>query len=175
MSTLSIRKEYETLGVDTYYSDNADSYHNPHAGFALACLDNLWSDQFKSVLDFACGDGLISKHLKQKHSDLVIHGCDKFLHERYKKETGNSTFSYSFEDVANGIANLPEVDVIVFSYAIDLVEKSYLNTMLYYLSRISKNLIVIRPNSHIVEHFSWCSVKQVKHEKAKAVLYQTIN
>jgi hypothetical protein len=175
MTTLSIRKEYETLGVDTYYSDNADSYHNPHAVFALTCLDALWNQEFKSVLDFACGDGLVSKHLKNKYPDILVSGCDKFLHERYLHETGNLTFSYSFEDVANGLAQLPSVDVIVFSYAIDLVEKSYLNTMLYYLSTISKNLIVIRPNSHIVEHFSWKAKQQVKCEKAKAVLYTAVN
>ena len=36
--TLSIRKEYEALGVDTYYSDHAETYHNPQAIFALNCV-----------------------------------------------------------------------------------------------------------------------------------------
>lgn len=84
--TLSIRKEYETLGVDTYYSDHAETYHNPHAVFALTCLDQLWNPAFKNVLDLACGDGLVSKHLaKTKQVNSVV-GCDKFLFSVIKEK-----------------------------------------------------------------------------------------
>lgn len=169
--TLSIRKEYETLGVDTYYSDHAETYHNPHAAFALNCLDQLWEKDFKSVLDFACGDGLISKHLAKTQSVDSVVGCDKFLFSRYIKETHNECFQYSFEDIANGNFEMPKVDVIVFSYAIDLVESSYLNTMLYGLSTVAENLIVIRPNNHVVEHFAWTLSNSVKVEKSRGMLY----
>lgn len=169
--TLSIRKEYETLGVDTYYSDHAETYHNPHAVFALNCLDQLWKKDFKSVLDFACGDGLVSKHLAKTQCVDGIVGCDKFMFSRYIKETHNECFQYSFEDISNGAFELPKVDVIVFSYAIDLVGSSYLNTMLYGLSTVSDNLIVIRPNNHVVDHFAWSLHKTVKTEKSRGMLY----
>lgn len=169
--TLSIRKEYETLGVDNYYSDHAETYHNPHASFALTCLDQLWKPSFKSVLDFACGDGLVSKHLaKTKQVNSVV-GCDKFLFSRYQRETHNQCFAYSFEDIANGNFEMPKVDVIVLSYAIDLVEASYLSTMLYGLSTIADNLIIIRPNNHVVEHFAWQLEQSVKVEKSRGMLY----
>lgn len=169
--TLSIRKEYETLGVDTYYSDNAETYHNPHANFALNCLDRLWKKDFISVLDFACGDGLVSKHLAKNKAVRSVVGCDKFLFSRYQRETRNECFQYSFEDVALGLFELPKVDVVVFSYAIDIVEQSYLNNLLYSLSTIADNMIVIRPNNHVVEHFSWSVSESVKVEKSRGILY----
>lgn len=66
---------------------------------------------------------------------------------------------------------MPKVDVIVLSYAIDLVESSYLSTMLYGLSTIADHLIVIRPNNHVVEHFAWQLSKTVKVEKSRGMLY----
>lgn len=173
--SLSIRKEYETLGVDNYYTDNSETYHNPHAIFALNCLEQLWSEQFKNVLDFACGDGLASKYLRKNHNIDNIIGCDKFMYSRYERETKNTCFQFSFEDIANGNFELPKVDVIVFSYAIDLVKTSYLNNMLYNLSNISESLIVIRPNNHIVEHFSWKLEQTVKVEKSRGMLYKKAN
>lgn len=123
------------------------------------------------MLDFACGDGLVSKHLaKTKSVDSII-GCDKFLFSRYINETDNSCFQYSLEEIANGYFELPNVDVIVFSYAIDIVESTYLNTMLYGLSTVTNNLIIIRPNNHIVEHFSWLLDKSVKVKKSRGMLY----
>lgn len=170
--TLSIRKEYDALGVDTYYSDHAETYHNPHAVFALNCLDQLWNDEFNTVLDFACGDGLVSKYLTQTKNIQSIVGCDKFMFERYERETHHQCFQYSFEDIANGQFEMPKVDVIVFSYAIDLVESSYLNTLLYGLSTVADNLIVIRPNNHVVEHFAWALDNVVKVEKSRGMLYR---
>lgn len=170
--TLSIRKEYEKLGVDTYYSDHAETYHNPHASFALSCLDQLWKAEFKTVLDFACGDGLVSKHLAKTQKSTKVMGCDKFLFFRYQRETLNKCFQFSFEDIANGHFQMPHVDVIVFSYAIDLVEHSYLNNLLYGLSTIADNLIVIRPNNHSIDHFAWTVEKSVKVEKSRGVLYK---
>lgn len=166
----AIRNEYQNIGVDTYYIQNADSYENPHSNFALNCLNALWKDEFINVLDFASGDGLISKHLA-KNKFCTIVGCDKFLHERYARETGNKSFNYSFEDVANGYAEFPKFDVIVFSYAIDIVEKSYLNNLLYGLSVFSKYLIVIRPNNHSIDNFAWKEEKSVKFGKARGIIY----
>lgn len=172
--SLSIRKEYETLGVDNYYIENAESYHNPHAIFALQCIEKLWTESFKNVLDFACGDGLASKYLrKNKNVDSII-GCDKFMFSRYERETKNQCFRFSFEDIANGNFELPKVDVIVFSYAIDLVKASYLNNLLYNLSNVSDNLIVVRPNNHTVEHFSWKLEQFVKVEKSRGMLYKKL-
>ncbi len=168
--SLSVRNEYQSVGVDNYYIQNSETYENPHSKFALDCLDALWRDEFINVLDFACGDGLVSKHLAKTKSCNVF-GCDKFLYERYSRETGNTAFSYSFEDVANGLANFPEFDVIVFSYAIDIVEKSYLSNLLYMLSLFTKHLIVIRPNNHIIDHFSWKPEKVVKSFKSRGIIY----
>lgn len=172
--TLSIRKEYDAFGVDTYYSNHAETYHNPHALFALKCIESLWLDDFKTVLDFACGDGLVSKYLSKAKNIQSVVGCDKFMFERYERETHNQCFQYSFEDIANGKFELPKVDVIVFSYAIDLVESSYLNTLLYGLSTVADNLIIIRPNGHVVDHFAWKLENSVKVEKSRGMLYQKI-
>lgn len=172
--TTAIRNEYTQMGVGNYYLQNADTYENPHSNFAINCLNQLWNPAFSTVLDLACGDGLISKHLKNSQFKGTIVGCDKYLSARYMKETGNHCHSFSFEEIANGQHDLPKVDVIVISYALDLIEKSYLNTFMFALSLISDNLIVIRPNNHKVDHFAWTVAQGSRSEKARGVLYKTV-
>lgn len=171
--TTAIRNEYTQMGVGNYYLQHANTYENPHSAFAIDCFNQLWKPQFTSVLDLACGDGLISKHLKASQFKGAIVGCDKYLSDRYTKETGNLCHVFSFEDIANGQHTLPKVDVVVISYALDLIEKSYLNNFMFALSLITDHLIVIRPNNHKVEHFSWSVEKDVRCEKARGVLYKT--
>jgi len=170
--SLAIRNEYQTVGVDNYYIDNANTYVNPHSKQALDCLDALWQSSFTSVLDLACGDGLITKHLKTNRFSGSIVGCDKFLFSRYRKETQCPCFEYSFQDIARQKHDLPMIDLTVISYAIDLVEKSYLDNMLFSLSLVSDYLLIIRPNSHLIDHYSWKLVNSVKMGKARGTIYK---
>lgn len=170
--TKAIRLLYNEQGVEGYYFNNAETYENPHSSFAIDCLNNQWLFNFKSVLDLACGDGLISKHLINNDMADSIIGCDKFMYSRYSKETGKECLQLSFEDVANFETELPKSDIIVISYAIDLVPKSYLQQLLFALSLSSKYLLVIRPNKHSLNSPYWNEVKSYKSGKANSILYE---
>lgn len=171
----SIRKMYDTFGVDNYYLTHQKEYVNPHEKFVRSCLDNLWNASWNSVLDFACGSGLITEHLLCKYKDINILGCDKYMADVYNANVNKKCFPYSFEDVAlNKIPDFPQIDVVVISYALDLIPPSYESNFLYVLSLYAKNLIVIRPNSKRVEPVFWKEVKACKVEKSKAVLYKSV-
>lgn len=171
----AIRKMYDEFGVDSYYSQNSDTYENPHSTFALDCIFNQWNKEFKSVIDLACGDGLVSKFLESHKLAESIIGCDKFLFERYTKETKLPCIQSSFEDIANFKTILPNVDVIVISYAIDLVPKTYLNKFLYALSCYGKFLLIVRPNNHSINSDFWDEISYYKSEKSKSFLYKSKN
>lgn len=166
-----IRNEYQAIGIDTYYSEKGDEYSNPHSKDAVSCLNAVWNDSWTSVLDFACGDGLMTKALSSRKIPNIV-GCDKFMSSRYEKETQKNCLKLSFEEVANFEHELPLTDIVVFSYAIDIVPSTYLSGLLYALSCSTEYLLVIRPNNHKLEHFSWSIDKEVRFGKARGVLYK---
>lgn len=171
---MKIRDEYNKIGVASFYKIKNKSYINPHKDFIEECLLYHWSSKYKTVLDMACGDGLVTKYLKNKNliSKGNIFGCDAYMYERYEKETKEKCFKYAFEDISKGEFAIPKVDIIIMSYAIDLVEKTYLNNFLYGLSIISEKLLIIRPNKHVVPDVYWEKESHYFNGKSKSILYK---
>ena len=174
---MKITEQYRTIGVQEYYQDpnTQATYSNPHALFIENSLRTIFCENFTegvTVLDLACGDGLISSILKECGvSD--IEGSDKYMYERYTNETGFNCYDYSFEDIADFNCTFDKhYDVIVCSYAYDIVPESYKQKLLYALSTYTDNLILIRPNSHIVDNSIWQELQYCKIEKSRAVLYK---
>ena len=168
----SIRNQYEEFGVDNYYLEHGDEYQNPHAQDVIKCLRYFYcKEKYRKILDFACGDGLVSKWIG-KRSEVV--GCDGYLQERYKRETGNRCYNHTFQDICN-FNNFIEnnFDLIVFSYAIDLVDRNYINQLLYRLSTISTEMLVIRPNKHIISEDFWNIKTVVREGKSVGTLYES--
>lgn len=172
---ISVRNEYQKLGVDNYYSLNGNNYENPHAQFIQLCIKKVWQKKWKNVIDFACGNGLITKIIKQTFEIEQVQGFDKFLHQRYSVETGEKSYNYSFEDIANFDKTIPTSDVIICSYAIDLVDKNYLSKLLYAFTQSSSYLVLIRPNNHEIEHFGWKLIQKEKFHKSRVTVYKNVN
>lgn len=171
-----ITNQYRKIGVDKYYEDFSFEYENPHKGNVISCLEKIYDKKWSNILDLACGDGLISKWIKFYNQDAEIIGCDKFMHDRYQKETGNFCYQHSFEDIANHKVSFDtHFDVIICSYAIDLVPSSYMAKLLWELSNISNNLLLIRPNNHLIESYEWTLSNKIKVEKSRATLYTKNN
>jgi SAM-dependent methyltransferase len=169
-STKKITEIYRSVGVQEYYKTVGSEYVNPHKDFVYNCLDELNCTSSGTVLDLACGTGDVSKYF----NPVSCVGSDKFLYKEYQTITGNNCYQYSFEDIADFNFDIKEnIDLIVCSYAIDLVPSTYLNKLLYSLSTISTRMILIRPNSHIVPEQYWRVVQKVKHGKSRGVLYET--
>jgi 2-polyprenyl-3-methyl-5-hydroxy-6-metoxy-1,4-benzoquinol methylase len=174
---MKITEKYRTLGVQEYYQDlnTQATYMNPHQEFVNQCLmDSFFQycTESTSVLDLACGNGLISNILKSCGVQN-IEGSDKYMHDRYTEETGFICHPYSFEDIADFNCIFENrYDVIICSYAFDLVSESYKQKLLYALSTYSDTLILIRPNSHLIDPTIWKDVHQCKYQKSRAVVYQ---
>jgi len=167
-----ITNQYRTIGVDKYYQDHAIDYDNPHKAQVIECLKKLYSAKCEKVLDLACGDGLVTKWIKA-HFEADIIGCDKFMADRYKKETGRDCKEFTFQDIANNKSNLDkDFNVVICSYAIDLVPQSYMPNLLWQLAQMSERLLIIRPNNHVLDNTFWEVESKAKEGKAKAVLYK---
>jgi len=174
---MKITEQYRTLGVQQYYQDpnTQATYENPHQDYVNDCLMNSFYQYFTedaSVLDLACGNGLVSNLLK--HCGVSdIEGADKYMHDRYTEETGFVCYPYSFEDIADFNCIFEKrYDVIICSYAFDLVPESYRQKLLYALSTYTDTLILIRPNSHVIDPAIWLEVHQCKFQKSRAIVYQ---
>lgn len=170
--SLKIGEQYRQLGVKEYYQQHGSTYFNPHREEVLKCLAELWPRNSQSFVDFACGEGLVTKFILQEHPSFSCYGVDKFLAQRYMSETKKHAFDWSFEEVANFDKKLVPADTLVISYAIDLIEASYLDKFLYACSYAGfKYLLVIRPNAHIIESSYWTLERIARHGKAKGALY----
>lgn len=174
---MKISDQYRTIGVQNFYSCPSvqKTYQNPHRQFIIECLNNSFHKHFTknaSVLDLGSGNGLVSSALKESgvHN---IEGSDKYMHERYTKETGFVCYPYTFEDIAdfNSIFE-KEYDTIICSYAFDLVPKSYHKKLLYSLSTYTSTLILIRPNSHELVSDIWKLKYKNRTGKSRVTVYQ---
>jgi trans-aconitate methyltransferase len=169
---MDISNQYRQMGVHRFYEEHHKDYANPHKAYVEDCLTHLWDNRWKTVLDLACGDGLVTKWLKNVQKDCIIEGCDKYFSHRYQEETSQPCYGYSFEDIAKGLTEFKyHYDCIIMSYAIDLVPHSYLNSFLWMISMLGDHFLVIRPNNHVINHSSYDMLKKVKFEKSKGFVY----
>ncbi|AQW89012.1 putative S-adenosyl-L-methionine-dependent methyltransferase [Erwinia phage pEa_SNUABM_50] len=174
---MKITEQYRTLGVQNFYSCPSiqKTYQNPHGQFIIECLNNSFYQYFTenaSVLDLGSGNGLISHALKTcgVHN---IEGSDKYMYERYTEETGFKCYPYSFEDISDFNCTFEkEYDVIICSYAFDLVPESYRQKLLYALSTYTETLILIRPNSHELISDIWKLEYKNRTGKSRVTMYQ---
>lgn len=180
MKIEAIRKIYDSIGINKYYQDFADDYYNPHASDIELCLyeqlEALYSlkeAMNKDVFDLCCGDGLITDLLEKKYQFRSISGCDFYMKEQYQNKHNNVCYQYSFEDIAYKNIEIPHFDLTIISYAIDLIPKEQLNLFLYKIAEISKNLLIIRPNKHILNDDFFEVKKIVNCGKAKSILYES--
>jgi len=142
-----IRDEYSKFGVKNFYKLNKKTYLNPHIDNVHKCLDFV-TDKIKitNILDLACGNGEVTKYLQQKGITNSI-GCDPYLYESYKENTGNNCLTKSFEDISiNGLDNFYQT--IICSYALHLCDKSYFNNLLYNLALKCEYFVLISPSKY---------------------------
>jgi len=141
----SIRSKYVELGVDDYYKSNKADYKNPHSERVTKSLDYIISKiDIGYFLDLACGDGIVSEHLKSK-GFTNFKGSDPHFFEIYENKFGVECDDSTFQDIANNGFN-EKFDTIICSYALHLCPKSYFNNLLYQLAMSCNNFVVISPS-----------------------------
>lgn len=142
----SIRENYQTLGVQSYYSKLGSTYRNPHEAAVKAALNASivkWHPSLFSVLDLACGSGEITANLPRAANVI---GIDPYTSDAYYFRTGNTALKYTFDEIANGRIIAHNYTLTVCSYAMHLVEPSKLHNLLVALAQITDNMLILSPN-----------------------------
>jgi hypothetical protein len=137
--------------VDNFYAKFGNSYSNPHFDnikISLETIKRTWNLNVDYCLDLCAGGGEMTKLLG------CSEGCDPYTHELYVKNTGNKCLTYSFDDIFNGKLTT-KYDMIVCSYALHLADKTKLPQIIYQLSCVCNNLLIVSPNKKPIIDETW--------------------
>lgn len=144
----SVRNNYQKFGSPSnYYKSEKEKYTNPHIDKIEKCLD-ITSEKIDIgyFLDLGCGNGEVSKYL-QSNGYNRFKGCDPYFDNIYRKNLNKDCLKMSFEYISKkGIDD--KFDTIICSYSIHLCDKSHFNNLLYQLSTICSNLVIISPSKY---------------------------
>lgn len=167
---LSVYDEYKSHGVEEYYKKFSSSYYNPHEQKIINILQNTITNHIsncKNILDFACGEGLISRYVKHNFPFVKIKGCDPYFKNNY------THYNFSFDDVICGKLG-DTFDVVICCYAYHLLSLSKRYDFLTMLSQITTKFIIITPNKKIeINHELWNIVEQKRIDKITIIVLQT--
>jgi SAM-dependent methyltransferase len=145
----AIRNEYAALGVDNYYQNHAQAYENPHFPYIQSLLEkNKPRLDYTHVLDLSCGGGEVTLILRGMGFDNTI-GCDPFTYNLFEKNTGNTCWQFSFEDIVKGKMTPLSIEpftAIICSFAMHLCPSKMLQPLAYQLFIHSKNIVIITPH-----------------------------
>lgn len=144
----SIRDEYEKHGVAGYYEKFGNQYKNPHETElqeALNWVIHNWNLKFDKVLDLSAGSGEMSKILISNGYDNV-EGSDPYTCSLYQKETGKNCQKLNFDDIMKGIKG--SYSTIICSYALHLCDKSKLPQVIWQISQVCDNFLVLGPSKN---------------------------
>lgn len=174
----AIRTEYEKSGVADFYKKKGDSYKNPHFNDieeSIKIINDKNIVDFTNVLDLASGSGEVSKILSELGYENV-ESTDPYMSEICERNTGKKCMDYSFQDIQLGKLRNKKYSTIVCSYALHLADKSILHDLLWELSLISENFIIISPNRNpVISDDSWELVDKFVNGKNKIRIYTSKN
>lgn len=168
MVILDVRNQYALLGVDNYYQKNSDTYKNPHEPIIRNLLQ---MKKFKGkILDMCCGSGEVTLAIENEYTSII--GSDKYTYKQYKRNTNNECLILSFKDIVEGKLNDYKFDSIICSFALHLCDLSMLPILLYQLSLITPELIILTPHKrpYINEDF-WHLESEIKQDKVRMRTY----
>ena len=184
----SMRTAYDELGADGYYEAHGSEYTNPHEPTitvalrnALDCWSGILTEEgcfaLTRCIDVGCGSGEATSILSQwpQSSNATLDACDPYTYLAFEKRMGRPAYRWSFEDIAGGVMDeRPPYDLAVASFALHLIEPSYLYTTLSALARSSRCLIVVTPHKRPVIDPStgWkMAANEMVHERVRLRLY----
>ncbi|CAE7394493.1 unnamed protein product, partial [Symbiodinium sp. CCMP2456] len=187
----SIRKAYEDLGAEAFYAAKGASYVNPHSEVlneAFACALDAWSDQgqisglrsLDSVLDLACGSGeataALEKWLQSRGANAPsrMEASDPYTFEAFERRyPGRACFRWTFEEIAGGCLESAKYDLVICSFALHLLDRSWLAVTLQALARQARHLVVATPHKRpiIDAQMGWNLCDEILHERVRLRLY----
>ena len=167
---LKIYNEYIKYGVDGYYKVHNKDYFNPHS----QKIEDLYTKYLKelidsntTILDVACGDGLIGRLVEKYSNRCIIHGTDPYFNNKY------TTYNYSFEDIAIGKLQ-KKYDIAICCYAFHLINPKWIFNFLNELANVTNTFIIITPSKKIsINHSSWSISKELRIDKITLIILKT--
>ena len=174
-----IRPEYDRHGVNGFYRQSGSSYRNPHEpiiGNLIAQAISQWPLDLSNVLDVACGSGEVTLALRRAAPGSKITGMDPFTHGAYEERTGETAEGISFEEIAVGSLAGRDYSLVVCSFALHLLPVSRLPTLLYELTRISGDLLILTPHKRpiIKAEQGWRLKGEILEDRVRARHYTRI-
>jgi 2-polyprenyl-3-methyl-5-hydroxy-6-metoxy-1,4-benzoquinol methylase len=164
---LKIYNQYQTHGVKDYYQQFSNKYFNPHQDRIKTIYIKYIKDMISrntTILDIACGDGLISRlvdHYNQNHN---VDGTDPYFTNQYTK------FNFSFEDIALGKLNNCKYDLVICCYAFHLIDKTWKYDFLTELASITTTFVIITPSKKItIDHPLWTVIEEIRDDKITVI------
>lgn len=152
----SIRQKYQDFGVDNFYKNYANEYINPHEPIikkSLIYINDNWNIDFSNVLDLAAGSGEVTKTLMELGYDN-IEGLDPYTYKLYEERTGKFCHRMSFDDIMKG--NLQKnYSCIICSFALHLADVSKLPMIIWNISQMTKNFIILSPHKKPIIKEEW--------------------
>jgi hypothetical protein len=167
---LKIYDEYQKYGVDGYYKVHNKEYFNPHQqkieDLYLVYLKELITPNI-TILDIACGDGLIGKLVDKYNNNCIVEGTDPYFNNKY------TNYNYSFEDISMGKLQ-KRYHMAICSYAFHLINPKWTFNFLSELANITNTFIIITPSKKIsINHPSWCISKELRVDKVTLIILKT--
>eukprot|EP00750_Incisomonas_marina_P015552 INCI18365.1.p1 GENE.INCI18365.1~~INCI18365.1.p1 ORF type:complete len:757 (+),score=98.09 INCI18365.1:25-2295(+) len=171
-----MRHNYDTHGVDGYYTSFGAEYKNPHdepLRKSLGTALTKWSREnrgvsFEQTLDLACGSGEATLAIESwcsrnsvasspsaaggsnlgKNAVVRIEGADPYTYDAYAKRVGRGPAErVSFADIQAGHLEGRRYSLIISSFALHLLtDKSQLWATMLQLSFVARHLIVMTPH-----------------------------
>lgn len=174
--TVSIRHQYEEHGVEGYYSQFGAEYCNPHEPIIREAIQESirrWQLNLNHVLDLACGSGEVTRILREAGC-CQIDGIDPHTGDAYLARTGQRAEGFSFEQIAAGALAERQYSLIVCSFAMHLIDESWLPALLAQLGLISDTLLILTPHKRpdIKATWGWKLEDEFVNQRVRARLYR---
>lgn len=172
----SIRSQYEEFGTIEFYKQHGARYRNPHEPHIHAALLEAhvrWQLPLHRVLDLCCGSGEVTEALQAFGADAVV-GCDPFTYEAYYERTKKIALRFSFADIAQGALHTQgQYSLIVCSYALHLVGKSWLPAICKRLGEQTNQLLILTPHKRpeLKDEWGWKLEEEFVLEGVRARYY----
>jgi SAM-dependent methyltransferase len=173
----AIRRRYEDFGVAGYYERHGAAYRNPHEPVVRALLRQAvagWGLDLTHALDLACGSGEVTLALREI-GGARIDGIDPHTGEAYFARTEQRAESFTLEQVSSGALAGRNYSLIVCSFAMHLVDVSWLPALLAQLGLISDRLLILTPHKRpaIKAEWGWVLTDEIMIDRIRARLYHT--
>ncbi|CAK9071523.1 unnamed protein product [Durusdinium trenchii] len=113
----------------------------------------------------------------QEHLSSPLRAADPYTFEAFERRVGRRCHHWSFQDVADGVLEEePIYDLVLCSFALHLLERSWLTCTVSSLARRARLLVVATPHKRplIERKTGWEQVAEVLHARVRVRLYRSL-